>query len=126
MNSYSYLPLLLFFNQQFSEGAIVLEPLSRITVGAMEDVWGVGSVNYAMAQPFNSCRRRLNMDSANTTKILYEVDHPDPVDLGAVIVERARSGKPMFDYQLDVLSEEQREEVLSLLEEYGTQVVQTK
>lgn len=118
-------PIIFSIDQQFSEipGP---DPLSRITVGAMEDVWGVGSVNYAMAQPFNGCRRRLSVDSANTTKVEYNVEHPGAANLGDVIVDRARSGKPIFDYQLDVLSKEQREEVLSLLEQYGTQVVETK
>jgi hypothetical protein len=100
-------------------------PLSRITVGAMEDVWGVGSVNYGSAQPFNDCRRRLAMDSTNTTKFDYDVEELMPVNLGEVIVERAKSGKPIFQYQLDVLTQEQQQDVLSSMQMYGTQVVET-
>ena len=99
-------------------------PLSRITVGAMEDIWGAGSVNFANAEPFNNCRRGLATGgSTNTTNTLIESGVIMPVNIDEVLMNRARAGIPILQYQLDLLPEAKQQAVVETMQVYGAALV---
>lgn len=72
-----------------------LEPLSRVTIGAVEDLYGVGSVDYSKADPW-TCGARTEGASQSAGGLGSPEPQDDGVEVHGPLGSMPVKGKPVL------------------------------